>query len=101
MASGDVSHPDKRGRAGAAGWGDDWSRMEHRELLRFARQREAVERWRATILELRARLQATRERNLRLMALRRRLTREARERDARPPGFLPPPCAGSDDGEAG
>lgn len=102
MSGEDVPTPDKRMQRTTAGWGDDWNRIEEREINRFAHQGRAVEQWRARVLKLRAKLQAMRERNLRLMALRRRLARERNERDRRPPSFLfSRPDAGSDNGKGG
>lgn len=89
MSNEDGNHPARRVRPSLSGRSDDWSRLEAKEWKRFESQREAVEQWRATMLEWRAKLQAMREQNLRLMALRRRLTAENKQRDRRPPGFLP------------
>lgn len=101
MSDEDVSRPGQRVRPSQAGYHDDWSRVEERELRRFASQRKAVEHWRAIILEFRAKLQAVREKNQRLMTLRRRLTLENKERDRRPPGFPLRPQTNPDNGRAG
>lgn len=101
MSREDGERPTRWVRPSLSGRSDDWSRLEEREYKRFESQRDAVEHWRATMLEWRAKLQAMRDQNLRLMALRRRLTAEGKERDRRPPGFLLRPHARPDGGKGG